>query len=491
MDWDRLKDRSRFTEPRPADVGTLRAPSPPDRAGALYQPRLGLLEFFSGKRKRAAITAAARSYERDEAAWAEQVAKVDAANECSRNEQAKAVAAWSARLSAFLAAQAAQHQSVDDRARSALGGGEVGVVELIDLALGQSRYPEFLNVNYDLDYSGAAKSCVVDYDLPAPNVLPSLKEVRFNQARHEFSEKHLSDADRAKLYDSVIYQIALRTLHVVFAADEHGFVDRVTFNGWVEYVDPATGIDERSCILSVGAKRSAFDKIDLGRVDPRECFKTLKGVAASKLIGLAPVAPLERPRLADGRFIESRDIASNVDAGANIAAMDWQDFEHLVRQVFESEFASDDGEVRVTQASRDGGVDAVVFNPDPIKGGKIVIQAKRYTNTVDVGAVRDLYGTVVNEGASKGILVTTSQFGPDARKFAHGKPLTLIDGANFLFLLEKIGVRARINLQEAKLLLANSRTNSRADRGQEYHQRLRRQAVKPGPGQRPLLAGSR
>ena len=35
--------------------------------------------------------------------------------------------------------------------------------------------------------------------------------------------------------------------------------------------------------------------------------------------------------------------------------------------------------------------------------GKTVIQAKRYVNTVDVSAVRDLYGTVHNEGASRGI----------------------------------------------------------------------------------------
>jgi restriction system protein len=168
-------------------------------------------------------------------------------------------------------------------------------------------------------------------------------------------------------------------------------------------------------------------------------------------------APPGRGRAADRRFVESRDVASIIDGGANLAAMDWRDFEHLVRQVFESEFASEDGEVRVTQASRDGGVDAIVFNPDPIKGGKIIIQAKRYTNTVEVGAVRDLYGTVVDEGASKGILVTTSQFGPDARKFALGKPLTLIDGGNLLFLLEKMGVKARIDLKEAKFLLANAR----------------------------------
>jgi restriction system protein len=55
------------------------------------------------------------------------------------------------------------------------------------------------------------------------------------------------------------------------------------------------------------------------------------------------------------------------------------------------------------RAGGDGGVDAVVFDPDPIRGGKIVIQAKRWTNTVGVAAVRDLYGTVMNEGANKGI----------------------------------------------------------------------------------------
>ena len=109
--------------------------------------------------------------------------------------------------------------------------------------------------------------------------------------------------------------------------------------------------------------------------------------------------------------------------------------------------------MRVTRASRDGGVDAVVFDPDPIRGGKIVIQAKRYINTVGVSFVRDLYGTVLNEGATKGILVSTSSYGPDAYEFAKGKPLVLIDGNNLLYLLEKHGYKARIDLNEAKRLM--------------------------------------
>ena len=130
--------------------------------------------------------------------------------------------------------------------------------------------------------------------------------------------------------------------------------------------------------------------------------------------------------------------------------MDWEDFEHLIREVFANEFNSNGGEVKVTQASKDGGVDAIAFDPDPIRGGKIVIQAKRYTNTVGVAAVRDLYGTVMNEGATKGILVTTAVCGPDAYEFAKGKPLTLMNGANLLYLLEKHGHKARIDIREAK-----------------------------------------
>ena len=59
-------------------------------------------------------------------------------------------------------------------------------------------------------------------------------------------------------------------------------------------------------------------------------------------------------------------------------------------------------QVKLTQSSRDGGVDAIAFDPDPVRGGKIAIQAKRYTNVVGVSAARDLFGTVMNEGAMKG-----------------------------------------------------------------------------------------
>ena len=155
----------------------------------------------------------------------------------------------------------------------------------------------------------------------------------------------------------------------------------------------------------------------------------------------------------DKRFVDGHSVST--DSSTNLAAMDWEEFEHLVRELFDLEFNKNGGEVKITQASRDGGVDAIAFDPDPIRGGKIVIQAKRYTNTVGVSAVRDLYGTVINEGANKGILITTSDYGSDSYNFAKGKPITLLNGCHLLYLLEKHGRKARIDIQEAKNNLKN------------------------------------
>ncbi len=92
---------------------------------------------------------------------------------------------------------------------------------------------------------------------------------------------------------------------------------------------------------------------------------------------------------------------------------------------------------------------ALDTNPRPIFGGKVVIQAKRYKSTVGVSAVRDLFGTMQNEGASKGILVATVAYGKASYEFAEGKPLELLSGSNLLYLLkEHAGIEAKIEVPD-------------------------------------------
>lgn len=289
---------------------------------------------------------------------------------------------------------------------------------------------------------------IIEYDLPSKSVFYTIKEYKQISSSNEVIARNYPDSHLKTAYERALYAISLRSIYEVFVKDKSSKIKATTFNGYITEKNDATGLPERRCVMSVQVERDKFMKINLAEVDPVACFKGLKGVSASKLVDLSPVSPILTFNKEDKRFIEGRDI--EVNQGTNLASMHWEDFEQLVRELFELEFARNGGEVRVTQASRDGGVDAVIFDPDPLRGGKIIVQAKRYTNTVGVSAVRDLYGTIINEGANSGILITTSNYGHDSYEFAKDKPLKLLNGGHLLALLNKNGRKGYINIQEAK-----------------------------------------
>lgn len=468
LDWQKLKDTSPFPEAKPAQLPypkkpNTRAISEKPRATQLkYQPKFGFLDYLISTRKEKALESCAARYKADLAVWEKEKLEIDAATEKQEREYLnhikeadaeyqKVLKHWEQRLQKHVEKQAATNAAIDALRDSYTNINPDAVTEYCTMVLSASEYPDYFPKEFNLEYLPETKTLLVDYALPAPEHVPTLKEVKFIQARNEMVEQQITESQLAKLYDGILYQIVLRTVHEIMEADVIGAIEAVIFNGWVRSIDRSTGREINPCVMSLQVKRSEFMEINLSNIDPKSCFKALKGVGSSKLHSLVGVAPILQIQKADRRFVASYDVAHELDDSYNLATMDWEDFEHLTRELFEKEFSTAGCEVNVTQASRDGGVDAVVFNPDPIHGGKIVIQAKRYTNTVGVSAVRDLYGTVVNEGANKGILVTTSDFGPDAYSFANGKPLTLLNGGNLLYLLEKHGHKARIDLREAKL----------------------------------------
>lgn len=288
--------------------------------------------------------------------------------------------------------------------------------------------------------SADGKMATIDVVALSNSEISTVREYRYIGTRNEIDEIKLKKSDFTALYDRYIFSIAAFLLASVGKEFFDRGVETLVVNVWTSGIDPKTGKDFTSCILSVQATQEEIAGIDFTRVDPKECIRGLKGLFAGSLVSLTPVKPIAVLDKEDHRFVDSRDVLSEMDPSQNLALMEWQDFEHLVRQLFENIFsAASGGEVKITQASRDAGVDAVAFDPDPIRGGKFVIQAKRYNNVVGVSAVRDLYGTMINEGAVKGILVTTSHFGKDSREFAKDKPLQLIDGSQLLGLLEQYG----------------------------------------------------
>lgn len=455
VNWDSLKDKRAFPDPKPIAPERESLPTEPLESWPEFEPLLGFFDKISRKARAKKVAAVEQRFKLAHDDWKAEVDRIEANDKAALERYERSLEEWESERQAYEAKQAANNAAMDERRKLYEQKDPGAVVDYCDVVLANSEYPDFFPQEYELDYNSANGMVIVDYALPAPDVIPQVKEVKYVKSRDEFAEVMVSNAEANRRYDSLLYQICLRTVHELLEADTAGAVQQVVFNGWVRSIDPATGNEVNGCVLSLQVDKDSFFDIDLARVDPKVCFKSLKGVGSSKLHSLTPVAPMIAMDKNDRRFISSYEVADQLDEGYNLAAMDWEDFEHLIRELFEKEFTASGGEVKVTQASRDGGVDAIAFDPDPIRGGKIVIQAKRYTNTVSVSAVRDLYGAVINEGANKGILVTTSDYGPDAYEFTKGKPLTLLNGGNLLALLEKHGHKARIDLKEAKLLQAD------------------------------------
>ena len=449
---DDFKDHTEFDEPCPEKPTLKSMPTRPDRDAEKYRQQPTLFTKFS-KKKMADLEASNNAlYQSDYKSWQIDCTNITAENNRLEAEYNARVSDWEARKSEYDARRDAENAKID-RLYEKIQSGDVDSVEwYIREALERLNLPFTYDKLIEVEYDPECKRVIVDYTFPTMDDIPKLKSMSFVKSRGEFKESFHSESYLKKKYDSVVYQMVLQALNYVFNLKTGCPVDVVAINGKINTVDKSTGKEIDPIVLSVSVDRESFEEVNLASVDPKAWFKSSKGVSAASLANVTPVAPLIQMSREDKRFVEGYDVVNNLDDSVNLASIDWQDFENLIREIFEKEFSSNGGEVKITQASRDGGVDAVAFDPDPIRGGKIVIQAKRYTNVVGVSAVRDLYGTVMNEGANKGILVTTSNYGNDAYQFIKDKPLTLINGAELLYLLQKHGYKARIDLKEAKEL---------------------------------------
>lgn len=483
IDWNTLKDNKKFNISNPINqldlelqkvnipIDPVSQKKPEEPIKKNYQPKLSVVDKIFKSLAKKKINQAEQLYESAKLSWQKATNDVNSSNRKQleeydlkfkdfekkkfkiRKQYEELENNWKEQEINYYQNQKDHNLKIDLLKEKYFDRQRESIIQYCELVLNNSIYPHAFPKDFEIDYNEDNKILIVEYVLPSPEQIPTLTEVKYIATKKELKDSFLSETQVAKIYDNVIYKIALRTLHELFEADEANSIDAIIYNGWVETNNKANGKRVNNCIVSIQSKKEEFIEIELSNVDPKTCFKNLKGIGSSKLSGIVPVQPIAQINKNDKRFVLSYDVADRLNEGDNLASMDWEDFEHLLREIFEKEFSSNGGEVRVTQASRDGGVDAIAFDPDPIRGGKIVIQAKRYTNTVGVSAVRDLYGTVMNEGATKGILVTTADYGPDAYAFVKNKPLTLMNGANLLYLLEKHGYKARINLAEAKNLL--------------------------------------
>ncbi|MGQ4359618.1 restriction endonuclease [Streptomyces sp. SAS_272] len=330
------------------------------------------------------------------------------------------------------------------------------VIEYFSAALYASTvWPEDFPRQVAAAYDPAARQLVLDWELPAYGIVPEVKAVRYMSGVDQDKETPRPVGQRRALYREVLAQCMLLVLHELFGADELGALESVVLNGFVDGHDPTTGRAGHIFLATVMAPRSSFRDLHLAQVDAGSCLAdALRGQLSMRPDQLTPVRPSRRPQ-----EVGNRVVAHGGDEEPDLFAMDPVAFEDLVADLFRAMGM----QAVTTQRSGDGGVDVDALDPTPIRGGKIVVQVKRYRNTVPPTAVRDLYGTVQDAGANKGVLVTTSGFGPGSHTFANGKPLELVSGPELVDLLHRHGLRGRLGDgdRQAAAQRAPSRRDSR------------------------------
>lgn len=147
------------------------------------------------------------------------------------------------------------------------------------------------------------------------------------------------------------------------------------------------------------------------------------------LVGLAGAAiSFTRRRQREALII---DVAQSKSANA-LDGMSWCEFEMLVGEAYALQ------DYRVTETGgggADGGVDLVLA-----KGGeKFFVQCKQWkAYKVGVDVVRELYGVMAAKGATGGFVVTSGRFTDDAKAFADGRNVQLVDGTKLFAMIKQV-----------------------------------------------------
>lgn len=433
VDLEQLKER---VELEPFDPGELAVPRPaPDWRRFAPPDPTTIGKMLGGEARYQQELATAR------AAFEKAQAKHAAAEADRQRRLAEARRAYERRRQQLEAEVAAHNAEIDRFATAVSQGKPDAVVEYFGLVLGNSVYPADFPQQYRLAYLPQSRQIVVEYHLPTTDVIPQVREYRYIRARDETITTPRSEEEINQRYADVLAQVTLRTVHELFEADRGGLIVAIAFNGIVETVDPRTGHRVRPCLVTLRATRDTFTSLNLANVDAIACLRHLRAAVSSRPHALEAVRPVVDFNTIDNGFVDAANILAELDQRPNLLGLSTDEFEGVVQTLF-TRLGLQIGQLRVTS---DGGVDCVAVDSRPLFGGKVVVHARRGPGLVDVAAVRDLYGSVLAEGASKGILVATGGYTAASFEFASGKPLELVDGSTLLHLLaEHAGFPARI-----------------------------------------------
>ena len=172
-----------------------------------------------------------------------------------------------------------------------------------------------------------------------------------------------------------------------------------------------------------------------GGVAAKQIYKTLAMIGqyllpVAFLVGALASALGRRKR---ENLLEKTGERADADA---LNGMSWQEFEMLVGEAYRRQGFN----VRETGGGgADGGVDLVLMK----NGQTVLVQCKQWkTFKVGVKTVREFYGVMAAKKVQGGVVVTSGVFTQEAKDFADGKNIVLMDGDKLRRVIESVRAKS-------------------------------------------------
>ena len=144
---------------------------------------------------------------------------------------------------------------------------------------------EFWENKFDLQFDTDEGILLIELQLPflKDTEIYKTKELKYDDKLVPATKK-----EAQTFTENILYLLVLRHMLSALQVDYKNYIKMVCCNGHMVHDDPATGIERDDIIMSVSSSRKDLIDTQLDRVEPKACFRKLKGVSASKLTELVP-----------------------------------------------------------------------------------------------------------------------------------------------------------------------------------------------------------
>lgn len=285
-------------QPTPQPTPPVTRPEPQYKEPA---PPRGLVGIFGGKKRHVELVAKTRAvFSADHAAWEAEVARLPAAQlrqqqayeQLEQKRQAKllqAKAKYDAECQQRELTTQEENGKLDTLIQGLAYGVEDAIQEYVSVVLGNSAYPESFPVEHDFTFDSSLRELTLTVLVPAPQVVPAVREYKYVRAKDEITSTALTLKDQKDRYLSAVTQVALRSLHEIFESDRAGRIETITLTVASEAINAGTGLMQRTPLVAAATDRATFTAFDLSNVVPLATLKHLGALVSTNPFDLVPI----------------------------------------------------------------------------------------------------------------------------------------------------------------------------------------------------------